>query len=182
MRSVSSFSGRRIRASTSRSTGPVHDVSRRFLARLRRLPTCAMQARLADQAHLLHASSNDNLATVSACTGITGWCGSVAARGARAAASAVAVLILHYSQTDREGQASIAAFLDTFQKLGWSDGRNIRIEYRWGGRCRTCKGCGGRIGPFGAGCVRGRDRSSLGRTSSADQHDPDRVHPGRRPA
>src|SRR5262249_8143428 len=44
----------------------------------------------------------------------------------------LAVLILHYSQTDREGQASIAAFLDTFQKLGWSDGRNIRIEYRWG--------------------------------------------------
>src|SRR5262245_42084191 len=39
MRSASSFSGRRIRASTSRSTGPVHDVSRRFLARLRRLPT-----------------------------------------------------------------------------------------------------------------------------------------------
>src|SRR5215469_1129392 len=39
MRSASSFSGRRIRASTSRSTGLVHDVSRRFLARLRRLPT-----------------------------------------------------------------------------------------------------------------------------------------------
>ena len=94
----------------------------------------------------------------------------------------VGVLIPLYSQTDREGQANIAAFLETLQKLGWSDGRNIRIEYRWGGRCRTCKGCGGRIGPFGAGCVRGRDRSSLGRTSSADQHDPDRVHPGRRPA
>src|SRR5215471_16824363 len=44
----------------------------------------------------------------------------------------VGVLIPLYSQTDREGQASIAAFLDTFQKLGWSDGRNIRIEYRWG--------------------------------------------------
>src|SRR5262249_49606468 len=39
MRSASSFSGRQIRASTSRSTGLVHDVSRRFLARLRRLPT-----------------------------------------------------------------------------------------------------------------------------------------------
>jgi putative tryptophan/tyrosine transport system substrate-binding protein len=51
----------------------------------------------------------------------------------------LAVLILYYSQTDREGQASIAAFLDTFQKLGWSDGRNIRIEYRWGGRCQRAK-------------------------------------------
>jgi putative ABC transport system substrate-binding protein len=41
------------------------------------------------------------------------------------------VLIANYAQTDREGQASIAAFLDTFQKLGWVDGRNVRIEYRW---------------------------------------------------
>jgi putative ABC transport system substrate-binding protein len=44
----------------------------------------------------------------------------------------VGVLIPNYSQTDREGQASIAAFLDTFQRLGWTDGRNVRIEYRWG--------------------------------------------------
>jgi putative ABC transport system substrate-binding protein len=44
----------------------------------------------------------------------------------------VGVLIPPYSQTDREGQASIAAFLDTFQKLGWSDGRNVRVEPRWG--------------------------------------------------
>ena len=42
------------------------------------------------------------------------------------------MLIALYSQTDREGQASIAAFLDTFQRLGWTDGRNVRIEYRWG--------------------------------------------------
>jgi putative ABC transport system substrate-binding protein len=37
-----------------------------------------------------------------------------------------------YTQTDREGQARVAAFVDSLQKLGWSDGRNIRIEYRWG--------------------------------------------------
>jgi putative ABC transport system substrate-binding protein len=44
----------------------------------------------------------------------------------------VGVLMALYSQSDREGQASIAAFLDAFQKLGWTDGRNVRIEYRWG--------------------------------------------------
>jgi putative ABC transport system substrate-binding protein len=44
----------------------------------------------------------------------------------------IGVLIAIYSQTDREGQARVAAFLDTFQKLGWTDGRNVRIEYRWG--------------------------------------------------
>jgi putative ABC transport system substrate-binding protein len=42
----------------------------------------------------------------------------------------IGVLIL-YSQTDREGQTRIAAFLDTLQRLGWTDGRNVRIEYRW---------------------------------------------------
>jgi putative ABC transport system substrate-binding protein len=40
-------------------------------------------------------------------------------------------LISNYSQTDREGQARIAAFLDTFQRLGWTDGRNVGINYRW---------------------------------------------------
>jgi putative ABC transport system substrate-binding protein len=40
-------------------------------------------------------------------------------------------MLIHYSQTDREGQARIAAFLDTLQRLGWTEGRNMRIEYRW---------------------------------------------------
>ena len=45
----------------------------------------------------------------------------------------VGVLVGTYGQTDREGQDRIAVFLDTFRKLGWSDGRNVRIDYRWGG-------------------------------------------------
>jgi putative ABC transport system substrate-binding protein len=43
----------------------------------------------------------------------------------------IGVLMSGYSQTDREGQVSIAAILDTFQRLGWTDGRNVRMEYRW---------------------------------------------------
>jgi len=43
----------------------------------------------------------------------------------------IGVLIENFAQTDREGQARIAAFLDTFRRLGWTDGRNVRIEYRW---------------------------------------------------
>jgi putative ABC transport system substrate-binding protein len=41
-------------------------------------------------------------------------------------------MLTHYSQADREGQVRIAAFLDTLQRLSWTDGRNMRIEYRWG--------------------------------------------------
>jgi putative ABC transport system substrate-binding protein len=32
---------------------------------------------------------------------------------------------------DPEGQARIAAFLKGMQQLGWTDGRNVQIEYRW---------------------------------------------------
>lgn len=32
---------------------------------------------------------------------------------------------------DPEGQTRIAAFLHELQHLGWTDGRNIKIDYRW---------------------------------------------------
>jgi putative ABC transport system substrate-binding protein len=32
---------------------------------------------------------------------------------------------------DPEGQARLALFLQGLQELGWTDGRNVRIDYRW---------------------------------------------------
>jgi putative ABC transport system substrate-binding protein len=43
----------------------------------------------------------------------------------------VGVLPGGYRETDTEGQARVAALLDTLRKLGWSDGRNLRVEVRW---------------------------------------------------
>jgi ABC-type uncharacterized transport system substrate-binding protein len=34
---------------------------------------------------------------------------------------------------DAEGQARIAAFVQVLQQLGWTDGRNMRIDTRWSG-------------------------------------------------
>jgi hypothetical protein len=37
------------------------------------------------------------------------------------------------AETDPEGQRRIAAFRQGLAALGWSEGRNIRFEYRWSG-------------------------------------------------
>jgi putative ABC transport system substrate-binding protein len=34
---------------------------------------------------------------------------------------------------DPEGQARVAAFRQELQRLGWTDGRNMRLDIRWGG-------------------------------------------------
>jgi putative ABC transport system substrate-binding protein len=38
------------------------------------------------------------------------------------------------SETDREAQLRVGAFREALAKLGWADGRNVRIDYRWGVR------------------------------------------------
>ena len=37
-----------------------------------------------------------------------------------------------FAADDPEGQARIAALLQELQPLGWTVGRNLRIDYRWG--------------------------------------------------
>jgi putative ABC transport system substrate-binding protein len=40
-------------------------------------------------------------------------------------------VLMPYAESDQDGQAFIAAFREGLQKLGWVEGRNIRIDYRW---------------------------------------------------
>jgi putative tryptophan/tyrosine transport system substrate-binding protein len=39
---------------------------------------------------------------------------------------------MHMSENQAEGQARVAAFREGLQELGWIDGRNLRLEVRWG--------------------------------------------------
>jgi putative ABC transport system substrate-binding protein len=43
----------------------------------------------------------------------------------------VGVLPAGYLQTDPEGQARIAALLDTLGKRGWNGGRNVQVDVHW---------------------------------------------------
>jgi putative tryptophan/tyrosine transport system substrate-binding protein len=40
-------------------------------------------------------------------------------------------MLMLYAESDREGQAFVAAFREGLQKLGWAEARNIRIDTRW---------------------------------------------------
>jgi len=41
-------------------------------------------------------------------------------------------VLMNVAAADPEGQAQVAAFLRAAQQLGWSEGRNVRIDTRWG--------------------------------------------------
>jgi putative ABC transport system substrate-binding protein len=44
----------------------------------------------------------------------------------------IGVLMTAFAADDPQGQADVAAFAQGLQELGWSIGRNIRLEIRWG--------------------------------------------------
>jgi putative tryptophan/tyrosine transport system substrate-binding protein len=41
-------------------------------------------------------------------------------------------VLMNRAADDPDGQARLAAFQQVLQQLGWSDGRNVRIDTRWG--------------------------------------------------
>jgi ABC-type uncharacterized transport system substrate-binding protein len=42
-------------------------------------------------------------------------------------------VLMDRAADDSDAQARVAAFRQGMQQLGWTDGRNFRIDYRWGG-------------------------------------------------
>src|SRR5258708_28004713 len=55
----------------------------------------------------------------------------LAARAQQADRMRLIGVLMAYAQSDPEGQAWVAAFSERLQKLGWVEGRNIRIVTRW---------------------------------------------------
>ena len=38
---------------------------------------------------------------------------------------------MNFPVDDPEGQARLSAFVEELRQLGWTDGRNVKIEVRW---------------------------------------------------
>jgi putative ABC transport system substrate-binding protein len=50
-------------------------------------------------------------------------------------------VLMGYDENDPEGKLRLSAFIQALANLGWTDGRNVRMELRWGGgdiRIDTC--------------------------------------------
>src|ERR1700758_5025666 len=43
----------------------------------------------------------------------------------------IGILFGGLAADDPEGQTRLTAFVQGLQELGWADGRNLRIDYRW---------------------------------------------------
>ena len=42
-------------------------------------------------------------------------------------------VLLNLSENDVEAQRLVTAFREGLAQLGWADGRNLRVDYRWTG-------------------------------------------------
>src|SRR5262252_4813385 len=40
-------------------------------------------------------------------------------------------VLIQFAESDPQGQARVVAFREELQKLGWSIGGNLQIDYRW---------------------------------------------------
>jgi putative ABC transport system substrate-binding protein len=68
-------------------------------------------------------------AFIAALGGVAVW--PLAARAEQSGSVRLIGELMAYAESDPEGQASLAAFREGLQKLGWREGGNIRIETRW---------------------------------------------------
>ena len=103
----------------------------------------------------------------------------LAARAQQAQVRRIGIL-MPFAEDHPVGQARLVAFVQGLQQLGWTDGRNVRIDYRWSGgdadRLRKLA-----MELIALGPDDGIYQRRSGALAAGDQYSPDRVRGRRRP-
>ena len=82
---------------------------------------------------------------------------------------------------DPEVQARIAAFLQGLQQLGWTDGRNVRIDYRWAaGDAADIRRYAAELVALAPDVILATGSRDRGAVAAGDPHRADRVRGRRR--
>ena len=82
---------------------------------------------------------------------------------------------------DPRSQPNIAAFLQALQQLGWTDGRNVRIDYRWAaGDADKARKYAAELVALAPDVILAISTSTMTRVAAGDAHRADRVRGRRR--
>jgi hypothetical protein len=91
-------------------------------------------------------------------------------------------VLINLAADDAEGQARLAAFVQDLQQLGWTDGRNVRIDYRWAaGDARLFHRYAEELLALAPERHFGLSHPKRSGTAAGDPHRAHRVRDGRRP-
>jgi hypothetical protein len=93
----------------------------------------------------------------------------------------IGVLTSGATADDPDGRVRTSAFLQGLQQSGWIDGRNIRIDYRWGaGDADSMRKYAAELVTLAPDCHPGLRHRNRGAPIAGDAHGPNRVCSGHR--
>ena len=89
-------------------------------------------------------------------------------------------VLMALAADDPEGQARLAAFVQGLQQLGWTDGRNVQIDYRWGaGDAERIRRYAAELAALAPDVILAAWRRGRGAIAAGDPHRADCVHANR---
>ena len=84
-------------------------------------------------------------------------------------------MLMNLTAADPEAQTRIAAFMQGLQELGWVPGRNLRVDFRWGGDAQGYRQGAEELAATSPDLILASTRSCIGGRPTSYLHGADRV-------